>query len=297
MLFSVRTANMNFNRATMQRRASKYGAYAALALLVIITIFPIFYMVMSSFKSNDEILLGGTLIPQSWHFENYPNMLAAVGFGDYFRNSLIIGGLTAVICATIAVFASYALVRFRFPGSAALDIAIVATQLIPGIMFLLPLYNIFLWINRTFGIQLDNTYYGMILVYTAFFLPISLFILRSFFATIPLDLEEQGMVDGASRLGAFLRLILPLSIPGVMAVVITVFMFCWDELLFASTLTSDTNTEPISVGIRLFIGGQNSNRYDLIMAAATMVTLPVLLIFLFLQRYMISGLTSGAVKS
>lgn len=296
VLFAVSTASAGFNATFFKRRASRFGAYAALALLVIVTVFPIAYMVLSSFKSNDEILLGGTFFPNSWHFENYPDMLAAVGFGDFLRNSLIIDISTSIICATFAVFASYALVRFRFPGSGALDIAIIATQLIPGIMFLLPLYNIFLWFGNTFGIHLENTYYGMVLVYTAFFLPISLFILRSFFATIPLDLEEQGMVDGASRLGAFLRLILPLSIPGVIAVIITVFMFCWDELLFASTLTNDTTAETVPVGIRLFIG-EHTSSYNLLMAAATFVTIPVLLIFLFLQRYMISGLTSGAVKS
>ena len=284
-------------RVRLEKRAYDLGAYIALALMIILTVFPILYMVLSSLKSNDEILLNRSFLPQQWHFENYPDMFKAVGFLDYFRNSMIICGLTALICATLAVFASYALVRFRFPGSGVLDLAIIGTQLIPGVMFLLPLYNIFLWINRTFGFQLVNTYHGLILVYTAFFLPISLFILRSFFATIPLDLEEQAMVDGAGRLGAFLRVILPLSVPGIIATVITVFMFCWDELLFSLTLTNSASVEPIAVGIRLFVGNQNSNRFDLIMAAATTVTLPILLIFFFLQRYMISGLTSGAVKS
>ena len=286
-----------FNQSSIQKRASRLGAYLALALLVVLTTFPIVYMIFSSVKSRDEILLNRTFWPTEWHWENYPNMFNSIGFFNYFRNSLIICGFTAVICATLAVFASYALVRYRFPGSGILDLAIIGTQLIPGVMFLLPLYNIFLWINRTFGIQLVNTYHGMILVYTAFFLPISLFILRSFFATIPLDLEEQAMIDGAGRLGAFLRVTLPLSLPGVIATMITVFLFCWDELLFSLTLTNNTDTEPVSVGIRLFVGGQNQNRYELIMAAATTVTIPVIIVFFFLQKYMISGLTSGAVKS
>jgi len=294
---AVSIQRTNYNSIWLRKRASRFGAYVGLGVLVILTVFPIVYMILSSLKTNDEILLGGSFWPQNWHFDNYPEMLTAVGFFSYFRNSLIICGLTALICATIAVFASYALVRFRFPGSGALDLAVITTQLIPGVMFLLPLYNIFLWVNRTLGIQLVNTYQGMILVYVAFFLPISLFILRSFFATIPLDLEEQAMVDGAGRLTAFIRIILPLSIPGVMATMITVFMYCWDELLFSLTLTNNTDTEPVAVGIRLFVGGQNSSRYDLIMAAATMVTVPMLVIFFLLQKYMISGLTSGAVKS
>lgn len=295
MATSVKTKSLSQTQLT--KKALDWGAYGALALLIILTVAPILYMVISSLKTNDEILLNRTFLPEQWRFQNYPDMLKAVGFFDYFKNSLIICGITSVVCATLAVFASYALVRFRFPGSGFFDMAIIGTQLIPGVMFLLPLYNIFLWVNRTFGIQLVNTYHGMIIVYTAFFLPVSLFILRSFFATIPLDLEEQAMVDGAGRLGAFLRIILPLSVPGIIATVITVFMYCWDELLFALALTSSTESETVAVGIRLFVGNQNSNRYDLIMAAATMVTIPVLLIFFFLQRYMISGLTSGAVKS
>lgn len=295
MATSVKTKSLTQTQLT--KKMLDWGAYGALGLLIILTVAPIAYMVISSLKTNDEILLNRTFLPEQWRFQNYPDMLKAVGFFDYLKNSLIICGITSVVCATLAVFASYALVRFRFPGSGFFDMAIIGTQLIPGVMFLLPLYNIFLWINRTFGIQLVNTYHGMIIVYTAFFLPVSLFILRSFFATIPLDLEEQAMVDGAGRLGAFLRIILPLSIPGIIATVITVFMYCWDELLFALALTSSTESETVAVGIRLFVGNQNSNRYDLIMAAATMVTIPVLLIFFFLQRYMISGLTSGAVKS
>ncbi len=286
----------HFDRVKLKRRSLRAGAYAALGTLVVATLFPIFYMVVSSFKTQRELLIGGSVLPKEWHFENYPNMMDSIKFWDYVKNSLIICGITAVVCTTLAVFASYALIRFRFPGSGSLDIALILTQLIPGVMFLLPLYNLFLWVNTTFGIQLVNTYHGMVGVYVAFFLPISLFILRSFFATIPPELEEQGMVDGCSRLGAFLRLILPLCGPGLVATATTVFLYSWDELLFANVLTNNINTQTVSVGIRIFVGGQNLNQYHYIMAAATVVTLPVLLMFFFLQRQMISGLTSGAVK-
>lgn len=285
-----------FNSALLKKGGSKIGAYLALISLIIVTVFPIFYMIVSSFKTQRELLLGGSILPKEWHFENYPAMLESIKFMEYFRNGLIISGATALICTTLAVFASYALVRFPFPGASYLDIAIIATQLIPGVMFLLPLYNVFLWINKTFGIQLVNTLHGMIGVYVAFFLPVSLFILRSFFATIPRELEEQAMIDGCSRLGAFIRVILPLCRPGLVATATTVFLYAWDELMFALILTSNTQSQPVSVGIRLFVGGQNLNQYHLVMAAATFVTIPVIIMFFFLQKQMISGLTKGAVK-
>lgn len=293
---AVASKAISGNNARLKRRATSFGIYVALGVITIFTLFPIFYMVVSSFKTSGELLRGNSLLPKEWHFENYVNMFTSVDFFVYFRNSMIICGLTTVICTGLAVFASYALARFRFPGSDFFSVAVLATQLIPGIMFLLPLYNFFVWINRTFGISLINSYQGMIGVYVAFFLPLSLWILRSFFATIPPELEEQAMVDGATRLGAFIRVILPLSGPGIVATAIYVFLTAWDELLFAWVLTTDNSVQTIPVGIRLFIG-QNQSNPQYALAAATFVTIPVMVIFFFLQKQMISGLTSGAVKS
>lgn len=277
------------------RRSMKLGGWIALILVSAFTLFPIFWMVISSLKSNQELLLGNTIFPSELHFENYRTMWERSNFFVYFRNSLIICGITAVICTVLAVFSSYALARFRFPGSEVFGIAVLATQLIPGVMFLLPLYNMFIWLKTNWGIGLLDTYQGMVFVYVAFFLPLSLWILRSFFAAIPPDLEEQAMIDGTTRFGAFIRVIIPLSGPGIIATSIYVFLTAWDELLFAMQLTNTVNTQTIPVGIRLFVGTYQ-NRYDEIMAAATVITLPILLIFFFLQKYMISGMTSGAVK-
>lgn len=277
------------------RRALKLGGWIALIAVTLFTLFPIVWMVLSSLKSNQELLLGNSILPNEWHFENYKTMWERSNFFIYFRNSLIICIITAAICTGLAVFSSYALARFRFPGSEVFGIAVLATQLIPGVMFLLPLYNMFIWLKNNWGIALLDTYHGMIFVYVAFFLPLSLWILRSFFASIPPELEEQAMIDGTTRFGAFIRVIIPLSGPGIAATGIYVFLTAWDELLFAMQLTNTINTQTIPVGIRLFVGTYQ-NRYDEIMAAATVITLPVLLIFFFLQKYMISGMTSGAVK-
>jgi multiple sugar transport system permease protein len=153
----------------------------------------------------------------------------------------------------------------------------------------------FLWIKNTFGLPMINTYWGMILVYTAFYTPISIWIMRSFFVSIPRDLEESATIDGCTKFQAFYKIILPLSLPGIIATGIFIFLTAWDELLFAWVLTTSADVQTIPVGIRLFVGQYNT-RYDLLMAASTVVTVPVMVIFFMTQKYFISGMTAGAVK-
>lgn len=274
-------------------------AWAALLLLVVFTVFPILVMVTTSLKTVQEANNNTSLLPQSqWRWQNYPDMWNVINFGNYFKNSLIICGTTMVVATLLATFASYPLARFKFPGKDLFSISVLGTQLIPGIMFLIPLYLFFKWIRDTFGLPLINSYLGMIILYTAFFLPLSLWILRGFFASIPPDLEEQAMVDGCNRFQAFYKVVLPLAAPGIAATAIYIFLSAWDELLFAWVMTTTDGVQTVPVGIRLYlgqiVGGQN--HIELAMAAAVVVTLPIMLIFFFIQRYMISGLTAGAVK-
>lgn len=167
--------------------------------------------------------------------------------------------------------------------------------MIPGIMFLLPIYLLFLNIKDTLGLPMVDTYWGMVLVYSAFYTPMSIWIIRSFFVSIPKDLEESARIDGCNRIQAFVRIILPLSLPGIIAMCVYIFLTAWDELMFAWVLTTTPEVQTIPVGIRLFVG-QYTNRYDLLMSAATVVTLPVIITFFLSQKYFISGMTAGAVK-
>jgi multiple sugar transport system permease protein len=144
-------------------------------------------------------------------------------------------------------------------------------------------------------IEMVNTWHGIILVYSAFFIPMSTWILRGFFASIPRELEEAAMIDGCSPFGAFIRITIPAALPGIVATGIYVFLLAWDELMFAWVLCTDTSTATIPVGIRLYVG-QFGNRFDLLMAAATVATLPVMVLFFLMQRHIVSGLTGGAVK-
>ncbi len=227
-------------------------------------------------------------------FYNYIDMWKNVNFGLYLRNSLVICGFTMLFAMVFATFAAYALSRFRFPGSDLFSNAILSTQMVPMIMYLIPIYIMFVKFTMLSGIQVKGTFPGLILIYSAWFLPFSIWILRGFFAAIPKELEEAALIDGCSRLRVFWHVALPLAMPGIIATGIYIFLQAWDELMFAWVLTnSDTMTIP--VGIRLFVGNYQ-NRFDLMMAAATVATLPVVVLFFLLQRHIVRGLTAGAVK-
>ena len=244
--------------------------------------------------TQGEIATGKIGIPNN--FANYVEMWQRVEFFKYFKNSVIVCGTTTLIALFIATFAGYAVSRFKFPGSGIFGAAVLATQMVPGIMFLLPLYLMFIKIQDTLGIRIINTYAGLIIVYSAFFIPFSIWILRGFFAGIPRELEEAAVIDGCSKFGAFIRIILPIARIGMIATGIYIFLMAWDELLFAWVLTTSSDVATIPVGIRLYVGNYQ-NRYDLLMAAGSVTTLPVLIIFFGLQKQFIRGMTAGAVKS
>ena len=227
-------------------------------------------------------------------WRNYLDMWKNINFGLYLRNSFFICGMSMIFSMIIATLSAYAVSRFKFPGSNLFSVSILATQMIPGIMFLIPIYVMFVNFTEFTGIPLKGTFFGIIFMYTAFNVPFSIWILRSFFAAIPIELEEAARIDGCNPLQVFWYIVLPLAVPGIIATGVYIFLNAWDELMFAWVLTSgDTMTIP--VGIRNFVGNYQ-NRFDLMMAAATVATLPVLFVFFLLQKYIVRGLTAGAVK-
>jgi multiple sugar transport system permease protein len=227
-------------------------------------------------------------------WRNYIDLWKNINFGLYMRNSFIICIIATVFAMILATLSAYAISRFEFPGNKLFSVSILATQMIPGIMFLIPLYIMFVKFGEWTGIPIKGTFFGMIFIYSAFFVPFSIWILRGFFASIPKELEEAARIDGCAPLQVFWYVVLPLAIPGIIATGIYMFLNAWDELIFAWILTS-ADTMTIPVGIRLFVGNYQ-NRFDLMMAAATVATLPVMVIFLMLQKYIVKGLTAGAVK-
>jgi multiple sugar transport system permease protein len=221
-------------------------------------------------------------------------MWRTVDFGRYFVNSLIICTCAAALATVFASSAGYALARYRSRGLSAYGVTVVATQVIPGAMFLLPVYLGFVWLKQHTPIQLFDTRVGMVLVYTAFFTPVSIYFMRSFFSALQRDLEDAALVDGCGRFGAFVRIVLPSAAPGLLATFVYAFLFAWDELLFATALTEHA-AETIPIGIRNFIGNY-SNSYDQLMAAGVVSTIPVMLAFFATQRWLVRGVTAGAVK-
>jgi multiple sugar transport system permease protein len=254
---------------------------------------PIFWLLISAFQDDRELSTGAydLLHPT---FDAFTGMWKTIDFERFFLNSMIICSAAALLATAFASSAGYALARFKFRGSRGLSLTVIGTQLIPGSMFLLPLFMGFIWLKQNAGIPLYDTHAGMIIVYTAFFTPVAIFFMRSFFLAIPRDLEEAAMVDGCTPFKAFVKIVLPNAAPGLVATFVYAFLFAWDELLFVSNLTQHT-AETIPIGIRTFIGNYQQRTAQL-MAAGVVSTLPVLIAFFATQRWLVKGLTAGAVK-
>ena len=228
------------------------------------------------------------------HWRNYVDLWRTIDFGLYLKNSFIVCLSVMLIAMVMASLGGYALARYRFPGRDTFGYSVLATQMIPSIMLLLPIYLMFINFTQATGLVIKGTYGGLILTYAAYFVPFSIWILRGFFASIPKELEEAALIDGCGPFRAFFRIIVPSAMPGIVATGVFVFLSAWDELMFAWVLTNE-KTYTIPVGIRLFVGNYQ-NRFDLMMAAATVSTLPVLILFFLMQKQIVSGLTAGAVK-
>lgn len=280
------------------KKIKKYKKTASLIFLwsiIIVVLFPIVYMVLLSGAESQNISSGREFDDLGNFARNYVEMQTNINFFGYFKNSVIVVGVATLISLTLATCAGYALARYKFPGSNLFGLTMLGTQLIPPTMTLIPMYLIFIAIQNYLGMQFVDSYKGMIIPYVAIFTPGSIWIIRGFFATIPVELEEAARIDGCSKFQAFYKIILPLSLPGILATGISTFLAGWDELMIASVLTTTAKYQTIPVGIRLFIGNMQ-NRYDLTMAASVVTTLPVLIIFFMLQKHFIQGMTQGAVK-
>ncbi|HEV8692396.1 MAG TPA: carbohydrate ABC transporter permease [Ideonella sp.] len=263
--------------------------------IVALMLAPIAWLLWASLhlpaELGDEASDAGTGL----RWRNYVDLWIQVDFFNYFANSLLVCGAATIVSTACAACAAYALARFRFRGDKAVSLSITATQVIPGMLFFLPLYMLYRQVGNEWGVTMLDTRHGLVFLYVALFTPASIWIMRGFFVSVPRELEEAAILDGCSRLGAFVRIVLPLCAPGLIATATFVFLLAWDELFFAWVLTSSPEVQTIPVGIRLFIN-QFQHRVDLMMAAGAVATLPVLVVFFAGQRYFVKGLAAGAVK-
>ncbi|AUX40577.1 sugar ABC transporter permease [Sorangium cellulosum] len=268
---------------------------AVLAGLAVFTVVPLYVMVTSALKPLRDVQGPFTWLPTEVTLQPFFDMWRTVPLARYFVNSAVVAAASTVFSVALAILAGYAVSRYRFWGRRAFLTTVLSTQMFPGILFLLPLFLIFVQIERTLGLELHGTRLGLIITYLTFSLPFSIWLIAGYFDTIPRELDEAALVDGARPLTALLRVVLPVAKPGVVAVAIYAFMTAWGEVLFASVLTDDDG-RTLAVGLQGY-ATQSNIYWNQVMAASVVVSVPVVTGFLVLQRYLVQGLTAGAVKT
>ncbi|MGH3445891.1 MAG: carbohydrate ABC transporter permease [Nocardioidaceae bacterium] len=269
--------------------------WVVVAILGVFTLVPLYVMITSALKPLREVQGDFHWWPTHATFEPFVDIWTTVPLARYFANSLIVCSLSTVFSVIVAIFAGYAVSRYSFFGRRAFTGTVLSTQMFPGILFLLPLFLIFVNIDNTLGIDaLYQTRFGLILTYLTFTLPFSIWMLASYLDGIPRELDDAAKVDGNGDLGALFRVVLPAARPGVVAVAVYAFMTAWGEILFASVMTNDS-TKTLSIGLQYY-STQINVYWNQVMAASLVVSVPVVVGFLLLQRYLVAGLTSGAVK-
>jgi multiple sugar transport system permease protein len=275
----------------MSLRAKQVSGWStAIVIIVVASLVPVAWIVFLSLKTP-ATATDGSFIPHQWTLSNYSDIFKQGIFTDALRNSIGIGLISTFLAVVIASSAAYAIARLDFPGKNILLAVVLGVALFPQISLVGPLYN--LW--RQIGLY--DTWPGLIIPYMTFALPLSIFVLSSFFREIPWELEQAAQVDGATPFQAFRKIIVPLAMPGIVTTFIIVFIICWNDFVFAISLTSTTAAETVPAAISSFPGvSQFSVPYGDIAAAAVIVTIPVMLLVLIFQRRIVSGLTAGAVK-
>ncbi len=272
------------------RLISGFFKYLVLVLGAVMVIVPILWMCSTAFKTEQEtIQIPPNWIPEQFTTEAFSRLWSEYPFISYFRNSIIIVFGSMIISTIISCFAGYGVTRFNFKGKGSFLTFILVTQMFPSIMLLIPYYKILSIYH------LNNTYLGMILVYTSFTIPFCTWMMVGFFKSIPLEVDEAAIIDGCSRLKVFFRIILPLTLPGIAAAAIYSFNTSWNEYMFAQILINDPGLKTVPVGIAE-LNGQYKILWNDMMAASLISSIPLVLLFLFFQRSFISSLTAGAVK-
>ena len=269
----------------------------ALALLAYLTfaLFPFIMMIGISLTNKFAIMGIDTPIwPEKPILDNYSRIWKSIPLLHYIKNSLIVCAATVLLSLCLSVPASYGMSRFRFKGKQTFSASVLATQLFPGITMLLPIYTMYVNFTKATGIPMIKTLHGLVIAFATFGIPYSIWMLKSYFDSIPIELDQAAMIDGCSRVQAVFKIILPLVVPGIIATGLYVFLLAWNNILFSGVLT-DQATRTFATGLQEF-SSESSTEYGQLMAACSVTTLPIVLLFFIFQRYFVSGLTGGAVK-
>ncbi len=284
----------SFDRDEIEKFTIRIFQGMGLLFFIIIVAFPFVYMVITSLKSQMALLTNPTDLSISFEsglaglMKSYQEVWTTFNFQRYIWISTVVSVGTVGITLSLSILGAYSVTRLRFPGRIWLSRSILIIYMFPAIVLVIPLYSIFS------QLQLRNSLIGLFIVYPATTLPVALYMLKGFFSTLPAELEEAGRIDGCSRLGVIWRITLPLSLPAISSVALYVFMIAWNEFLFAFMFLDDPDIFTLSRGMVSLNSSEVQRQY--LMAGAVMVTVPVMALFFWFEKYLVSGLAAGAVK-
>jgi multiple sugar transport system permease protein len=270
--------------------ASKIVTYCLLAVFVIMVAVPLFWMVTTAIKTNKELYEDFSYIPQRPTLENFVRVIVREKLLTNIRNSFSVAMITTLITVIVSSLAAFSIVRYRYPGREWIGRLILFKYLLPSAMLFVPLYVI------VTALGLGNTQQGLILTYLTFTIPFCTWMLMGYFRGMPVELEEQAMVDGCTKIGAMLRILLPLSAPGLVASAIFSFTLAWNEFLLALVITMDQNTMTVPIKLSMMVVG-DQYIWGQLMAGAVLASIPVGILYFIGQRFVVQGLAAGAVKS
>ena len=283
-------------RTRRRRRLRQTGWNLVGLAVLVVMVFPVYWMVSTAFKQDKDInSLTPTWFPIDGTLSHFRAAIAGSDhpfFWNSIENSLIVVGVTVGLSMVLAFLAAVALAKYRFSGRKMFVAFVIAIQMLPQIGLVIPLFVVL----RNYGLTGSYVLFGLILTYLTFVLPFAVWTLRGFLLGIPKELEEAAMVDGSSRLGAFVRILLPLVAPGLVATSVFVFITAWNEFIFANVLLQDQSKQTVTVWLSYFSGSSRHTDWGALMAASTVIAVPVMIFFLLVQRKMRFGLTAGAVK-
>ena len=268
----------------------RFLVYVGLLVGLVFTLFPVFWIFISSVKTNTEVFAyPPSFIPENFTLSAYFNIFNDEDKLRFFFNSYFIAIIVTILTLLISILSGYSFSRFDFKLKRILNLSIISTQTIPPITLLIPYFGIVV----TF--KIFDTYLALILTYLVFTIPYATLMMTSYFNTLPKELDDAVLMDGGSNFTALCRVIIPISLPGIVATCVYTFLLCWNEFLFALTLTKSYEMRTVPIGIQLLMG-QHAYEWNEMMAMSIIGTVPILLLYLFAQKYFLAGLTSGSVK-
>jgi len=282
------------NRWKIRNILGKTGSRVLLFISLFLLLFPIYWIFIASVIPPNKLISTelSWLIPRQFAFDNYAHLFIKTPYTTYMTNSIIIAISTTGVCLVVSSFAGYSLARLRYKGRKLFGRLILCTYILPSVIILIPIFRIMV------SIGINNTRFGLILTHMSFAMPFCIWMLRGYFISLPPSLEEAALIDGATITSAFLKVILPLALPGLVAAAVYTFVLSWNEFLFAFTYIDKDSMRTIPVGVvsRFVHVVMNANDWTMVMVSSITASIPVYILFCFIQKHLVQGLAAGAVK-